>query len=248
MDIGKELQSLLPAGRIKTRYIDRVTYGSDAGFYYLLPKAVVQPVSEEEIISLFRFSHRHAIPLVFRGGGTSLSGQCITDGVLVDLSRHWGSVEPIAEGGIVRVGPGVTGAMVNARLKTFHRKIGPDPSSIAAAMMGGILSNNSSGMCCGVVNNAYHTLKHIRFILPGGGTFDTSDGADYSRFLLECPALAAELASLRKEILADTDLREKIRHKYKTKNTVGYSLNAFLDYEHPLDIFAHLLIGAEGTL
>jgi len=248
MDFGKELQELLPAGQVKTRYIDRVTYGSDAGFYYLLPKAVVQPISEEEIISLFRFSHRHAIPLVFRGGGTSLSGQCITDGILVDLSRHWGSVEPLAEGGIVRVGPGVTGAMVNARLKMFHRKIGPDPSSIAAAMMGGILSNNSSGMCCGVVNNAYHTLKHIRFILPWGGAFDTSDGADYSRFLVECPALAAELGSLRKEILSDKDLREKIRHKYKTKNTVGYSLNAFLDYEHPLDIFAHLLIGAEGTL
>jgi D-lactate dehydrogenase len=248
MDFGKELERVLPAGRIKTRYIDRVTYGSDAGFYYLLPKAVVQPVSEEEIAALFRFSHQHAIPLVFRGGGTSLSGQCITDGILVDLSRHWGSVEPLAEGGIVRVGPGVTGAMVNARLKRFHRKIGPDPSSITSAMMGGILSNNSSGMCCGVENNAYHTLKHIRFILPEGGTFDTSDGADYSRFLLECPVLAAELASLRKEILGDTDLREKIRHKYKTKNTVGYSLNAFLDYEHPLDIFAHLLIGAEGTL
>jgi D-lactate dehydrogenase len=248
MDLGKELQELLPADRVKTRYIDRVTFGSDAGFYYLLPRAVVQPVSEEEIISLFRFSHQHAIPLVFRCGGTSLSGQCITDGILVDLSRHWGRVEPLAEGRIVRVGPGVTGAMVNARLKMFHRKIGPDPSSIASAMMGGILSNNSSGMCCGVVNNAYHTLKHIRFILPGGGTFDTSDAADYSRFLSECPALAAELSSLRMEILADMDLREKIRHKYKTKNTVGYSLNAFLDYEHPLDIFAHLLIGAEGTL
>jgi D-lactate dehydrogenase len=248
MDIGKELQSLLPADRVKTRYIDRVTYGSDAGFYYLLPKAVVHPVSEKEIISLFGFSRQHSIPLVFRGGGTSLSGQSVTDGILVDLSRNWGLVEPEAEGRIVRVGPGVTGAMVNARLRSFHRKIGPDPSSIAAAMMGGILSNNSSGMCCGVANNAYHTLKHIRFILPGGGTFDTSDPVDYARFLQDCPKVAAELGTLRAEILADTELREKIRYKYRTKNTVGYSLNAFLDYEHPLDILAHLLIGAEGTL
>jgi D-lactate dehydrogenase len=248
MEIGKELSDLLPADRIRTRYIDRVTFGSDAGFYYLLPKAVVQPVSEEEIIALFRFSHRYGIPLVFRGGGTSLSGQSVTDGILVDLSRHWARVEPLSAGRLVRVGPGVIGAMVNARLKPFHRKIGPDPSSIASAMMGGILSNNSSGMCCGVVNNAYHTLKHIRFILPGGGSFDTSDATNYTRFLNECPALAAELASLRAEILSDAKLREKIRHKYKTKNTVGYSLNAFHDYEHPLDILAHLLIGAEGTL
>jgi len=148
----------------------------------------------------------------------------------------------------VRVGPGVTGAMVNARLKTFHRKIGPDPSSIASAMMGGILSNNSSGMCCGVVNNAYHTLKHIRFILPGGETFDTSNAADYGRFSRESSGIASELTTLRAEILADGELRGKIRRKYRTKNTVGYSLNAFLDHEHPLDILAHLLIGAEGTL
>jgi D-lactate dehydrogenase len=248
MDIGKALQELLPAERIRSRYIDRVSFGSDAGFYFLLPKAVVQPVSEEEIAALFGFSHRHNIPLVFRGGGTSLSGQAVTDGILVDLSRHWSRVEPIDGGQVVRVGPGVTGAMVNARLKPFQRKIGPDPSSISAAMMGGILSNNSSGMCCGVVNNAYHTLKHIRFMLPGGGTFDTAEPADYDRFLSECPGIATELASLRAEILANTELREKIRKKYRMKNTVGYSLNAFIDYDHPLDVMAHLLIGAEGTL
>src|SRR5580704_3468937 len=222
MDVGKALQELLPAERIRVRYIDRVTFGSDAGFYFLLPKAVVQPVSEEEIAALFGFSHRHNIPLVFRGGGTSLSGQAVTDGILVDLSRHWSRVEPLAAGQVVRVGPGVTGAMVNARLKPFHRKIGPDPSSIAAAMMGGILSNNSSGMCCGVANNAYHTLKDIRFILPGGEQFDTAVAADYDRFLTECPGIAAELTALRTETLANAELREKIRKKYRMKNTVGY--------------------------
>jgi D-lactate dehydrogenase len=248
MDIGKELQALLPADRIRTRYIDRVTFGSDAGFYYLLPEAVVHPVSEAEIVALFAFSRQHGIPLVFRAGGTSLSGQSVTDGILVELSRHWSMVEPLAEGRIVQVGPGVTGAMVNARLRPLNRKIGPDPSSIASAMMGGILSNNSSGMCCGVANNSYHTLKHIRFVLPGGATFDTADPADYNRFITDPSGIAAELSALRAAILADVALREKIRYKYRTKNTVGYSLNAFIDYEHPLDIFAHLLIGAEGTL
>ena len=248
MDIAKELQVILPADRIRTRYIDRVTFGSDAGFYYLLPKAVVHPVSEAEIVALFGFSQRHGIPLVFRAGGTSLSGQSVTDGILVDLSRAWNRIEPLDGGATVRVGPGITGAIVNARLKTFHRKIGPDPSSISAAMMGGILSNNASGMCCGVANNAFHTLRDIRFILPGGATFDTSAPADYERFQNECPALSVELKTLRDEVLGDLALQRRIRHKYRTKNTVGYSLNAFLDYEHPLDILSHLLIGAEGTL
>ena len=248
MDIGNELRALLPADRIRTRYIDLVTFGSDAGFYYLLPKAVVHPVSETEIAALFAFSRQHQIPLVFRAGGTSLSGQSVTDGLLVELSRGWDLVDAGAEGRIVRVGPGVTGGIVNARLKTFHRKIGPDPSSIASAKMGGILSNNSSGMCCGVTYNSYHTLKHIRFILPGGTTFDTADPADYGRFVADSSGIASELSELRTAILADGGLLEKIRRKYRTKNTVGYSLNAFIDYEHPLDIFAHLLIGAEGTL
>ncbi|HVS97498.1 MAG TPA: FAD-binding and (Fe-S)-binding domain-containing protein [Puia sp.] len=247
-DIGQDLLTILPAERIKTRYIDLVTYGSDAGFYYLLPKAVVQPVSEAEVAALFGFSHRSRIPLVFRAGGTSLSGQSITDGILVEIGRHWRKIAVMEEGGAVAVGPGITGAMVNAYLKSYGRKIGPDPSSIASALMGGILSNNSSGMCCSVANNSYHTTRSVRFILPDGKLFDTSVAGEHDRFEKECPGVFAELRALRELVLGDASLREKIRDKYRMKNTVGYSLNAFVDYAHPLDILAHLLIGAEGTL
>ena len=242
------LLKILPAGRIKTRYIDLVSYGADAGFYFLLPKAVVKPVSEEEVVQLFAFSHQHKIPLVFRTGGTSLSGQSITDGILVDLSQYWNKLSVSDDGGLVRVQPGITGAMVNAWLKKFSRKIGPDPSSISAAMMGGILSNNSSGMCCGVTYNSYHTTKFIRFILPDGKTFTNEHVDDFKRFEKECPGIFQQLTSLRTAILSTPVLFERIRKKYVTKNTVGYSLNAFIDHEHPLDILCRLLIGAEGTL
>ncbi len=247
-DLEKSLSQILSPERIKTRYIDRVSYGADAGFYFLLPKAVVKPVSEQEIISLFLFSHSNNIPLVFRTGGTSLSGQSITDGILVDLSQYWNNISVTDNGRLVRVQPGITGAMVNAWLRKYQRKIGPDPSSITAAMIGGILSNNSSGMCCGVALNAYHTTQHIRFILPDGKTFSTESNEDYSRFERECKNIFNELRSIRSEILSNPELQHRIRKKYTTKNTVGYSLNSFIDHEHPLDIFAHLLIGAEGTL
>ncbi len=244
----QQLQQIIPKERIRSRRIDLVSYASDAGFYYLLPRAVVKPNSEQEIISLFRFSHQHRVPLVFRTGGTSLSGQSITDGLLVDLSQYWNKISIEADGERVRVQPGITGAMVNAYLKKYSRKIGPDPSSISAAMMGGILSNNASGMCCGVSMNSYHTVKHIRFILPNGHSFSTEVDQDYVRFEKECPALFNELSAIRNNILDNSTLLKKIREKYKTKTTVGYSLNAFVDFEHPLDILAHLLIGAEGTL
>lgn len=243
-----DLRKIIPPKRIRDSYIDRISFASDAGFYQLIPEAVVQPVSEEEIQKLFLFCKHHQIPLVFRTGGTSLSGQSITDGILVDLTQHWSNIAVEEEGACVRFQPGVIGSLVNARLRKYKRKIGPDPSSIQAAMMGGILSNNSSGMCCGVKLNAYHTMKFVRFMLPDGSVFTTELPADYDRFMQQQETLATTLAKLRVRIISNEPLLSRIRKKYLTKNTVGYSLNALIDYEHPLDIFAHLLVGAEGTL
>jgi D-lactate dehydrogenase len=248
MNTNLELQKILPKERIRTRYIDLISFASDAGFYQLIPKAVVQPIGEEEIIALFKFSQANKIPIVFRAGGTSLSGQSITDGILIDLSQHWNRIKLENGGDEVRVQPGITGTMVNLHLKKSMRKIGPDPSSISSAMMGGILSNNSSGMCCGVKLNSYHTTKYVRFILPNGNTYTTERKEDYSRFKSECKELHDELQSIREDILKNSELNARIRSKYLTKNTVGYSLNSFIDHEHPLDIFTHLLIGGEGTL
>jgi len=247
-DIPKLLTSVLPEDRIKSRLIDLVAYAADAGFYYLRPKAVVQPVSEQEVVGLFKFSHQHQVPLTFRAAGTSLSGQSISDGILVDLSQYWSLVRAENKGETVRVQPGVIGAVVNGELRKYGRKIGPDPASINSAMMGGIISNNASGMCCGVSKNAYHTLKYIKFILPDGQLYSTEHQADYGRFETDCAVLYHEILKLREQIISRPELYERIRAKYKTKNTVGYAVNAFIDYEHPLDIFAHCLVGAEGTL
>src|SRR5215203_4358038 len=155
MTLINALQKIISSDRIKSRPIDLLAYAADAGFYHLVPKVVVQPVSETEIVDLFTLSHQFKIPLVFRTGGTSLSGQSVTDGILVDLSQHWNKIRIEEQGGVVRVQPGITGGMVNAYLKKSRRKIGPDPSSIGSAMMGGIISNNASGMCCGVKLNSY---------------------------------------------------------------------------------------------
>jgi D-lactate dehydrogenase len=248
MDNPDVLLEILPKERVKTRLIDRYAYASDASHFYLVPKAVVQPVSIEEVKELFAFSHKRKINLTFRAGGTSLSGQGVTDGILVDLSQYWRKVKPENEGQTVRVQPGAIGAHVNLALKKYNRKIGPDPASINAAMMGGILSNNSSGMCCGVVNNSYHTLKYLTFVLPNGLVFTTEKPEDYIRFENEASDIAEGIRALRREVLKNQALVERIRKKYQQKNTVGYSMNAFIDFEHPLDILAHLIIGGEGTL
>jgi D-lactate dehydrogenase len=248
MDIPRLLENVLPKERIKAKLIDLVASASDAGFYYLRPKAVVLPVSEEEVKQLFFFSNQHQVPLVFRTAGTSLSGQAVTDGILVDLSQHWRKVTIEDSGESVRVQPGAIGAIVNNYLKKYGKKIGPDPASINSAMMGGIISNNSSGMCCGVSKNSYHTIRYIRFMLPDGRLYSTEHESDYERFANECPELFQTLTTLRNQLLNNQELYNLIRKKYETKNTVGYAVNAFIDFKDPLDILAHLLIGAEGTL
>jgi D-lactate dehydrogenase len=242
------LYKILPTERIKARLIDRYAYAGDASHYYLVPKVVIQPLSIQEIKKVFEFSHCKKINITFRAGGTSLSGQGVTDGILVDLSNFWRKIVVENNGETVRVEPAVIGANVNIALKRYGRKIGPDPASINAAMMGGILSNNSSGMCCGVVQNSYHTVKHMTFVLPNGMVFSTELPADYKRFESEAKEIADELLALKNEILNNATLVQRIRKKYRQKNTVGYCMNAFLDFEHPLDILTHLIIGGEGTL
>ena len=248
MSLIRELATIFPPERLKTRPIDLHAWSVDAGFYTLVPKAVVFPMDIEEIRELFRLARVFGTSVTFRTGGTSLSGQSISDGILADLSRHWKRAVVERDGLLVRFEPGLTGQAVNRMLASYRRKIGPDPASIAAAMMGGILSNNSSGMCCGVKNNSYHTVSSLRFVLPDGCMYDTADVSHYALFESASAVLAAGIRELRSRVLGNSALVAEIRRKYRMKNTVGYSLNAFLDFEHPLDILAHLLIGAEGTL
>src|SRR5918995_6497882 len=90
MDLYEGLSQIIPPERVLTSYLHRVAYANDASYFHLVPQAVVQPDSISEIQSLFQFTQRNQIPMTFRAAGTSLSGQAVTDGILVDISKHWG--------------------------------------------------------------------------------------------------------------------------------------------------------------
>ena len=242
------LVNLLGAERVLTRPIDLAAFASDASVYRMVPAAVVRPAGTEQVRGLFGLSREHGVPLTFRAAGTSLSGQAVTEGLLVDLSRDWRAVEVLDAGRRVRVEPGVIGAAVNARLRPFGAKIGPDPASIQACMMGGILANNSSGMCCGVAQNAYHTIDSLELMLPSGTLLDTARPDADEELAGREPALHAGLAALRREVACNDALRSRIRAKYLRKNTTGYSLNALVDFDRPVDILRNLVIGSEGTI
>jgi D-lactate dehydrogenase len=238
----------IPAGRLVTDPLRLLTWGTDASFYRLVPKVAVVVESEAEVVRLLALCAELDAPLTFRAAGTSLSGQAVSDSVLVLLGDNWRGIAPSADGLSITLQPGVIGAAANRALARFGRKIGPDPASIDAAMIGGIAANNASGMCCGTAENSYRTLAGIRVVLADGTVLDTRDAASRARFRNSGAALLRELRALADATRADAPLAARIRRKFAMKNTTGYSLNALVDFEDPIDILAHLMIGSEGTL
>jgi D-lactate dehydrogenase len=242
------LAAVLPANQVITDPLRRLAYGTDASFYRLTPEVVAVVESEAEVQAVLQAARAAGRPVTFRAAGTSLSGQAVTDSVLVLIGEGLAGCEIGAAAATVRLGPGIIGGEVNARLAPHGRKIGPDPASINACKIGGIAANNASGMCCGTAQNSYRTLAGLRVILADGSLLDTEDLASVAAFRHSHAELLAALTRLGEDTRADSALADRIRHKYKIKNTTGYSLNALVDYTDPLDILAHLMIGSEGTL
>ncbi|MCP6699843.1 FAD-binding and (Fe-S)-binding domain-containing protein [Pseudomonas donghuensis] len=239
---------LIPGERRFDDPLSTLAFGTDASFYRLIPKLVVRVESEDEVVALLKLAQRERVPVTFRAAGTSLSGQAISDSLLIVLGDNWNGREIRDQGQQIRLQPGVIGAQANAWLAPFGRKIGPDPASINACKIGGIVANNASGMCCGTAQNTYHTLAGMRLVLADGTRLDSEDPASVAAFEHSHAGLLDELARLARETRANSELAAKIRHKYRLKNTTGLSLNALIDYDQPLDILSHLLVGSEGTL
>ncbi|VVO91395.1 hypothetical protein PS874_02199 [Pseudomonas fluorescens] len=244
----QDAQRLIPQERRFDDPLSTLAFGTDASFYRLIPQLVIRVESEDEVVALLKLAQRDRVPVTFRAAGTSLSGQAISDSVLIVLGDNWNGREIRDQGLQIRLQPGVIGAQANAWLAPFGRKIGPDPASINACKIGGIVANNASGMCCGTAQNTYHTLAGIRLVLADGSRLDTEDAASVAAFRDSHTALLERLGALGRETRSNAELAARIRHKYRLKNTTGLSLNALVDYDEPVDILSHLLVGSEGTL
>lgn len=242
------LEQQLPKNQIISDELRRLAYGTDASFYRLTPQVITVIESENDLKTVLTAARQHHTPVTFRAAGTSLSGQAITDGILALIGESFATCEINKEATQVKLGPGIIGGEVNRRLAPYGKKIGPDPASIGAAKIGGIAANNASGMCCGTAQNSYKTLAGMRVMLVDGTLLDTEDPISLDAFAHSHAVLLGELERLGRDTRDNGKLAERIRHKFKIKNTTGYSLNALVDYTDPIDILTHLMIGSEGTL
>ncbi|MEE9429644.1 MAG: FAD-binding and (Fe-S)-binding domain-containing protein, partial [Melioribacteraceae bacterium] len=246
LKLYNELKSTIPEERLFSDELRTLAYGTDASFYRLTPKFVVKVTSEEEIISVIKKCNEFRTPSTFRASGTSLSGQSITDSVLIVADRSWNKISTSKDKSTITVQPAVLGGRANLELSRFNKKIGPDPASINAATVSGIASNNASGMTSGVEFNTYNTLEDMRIIFADGTLLDTSSDASRKKFFSEKKEFINHLLEIASE--AKVNFSERISKKYLIKNTTGYSINSLIDFGDPIVMIKHLMIGAEGTL
>ncbi|AXX85877.1 FAD/FMN-containing dehydrogenase [Malaciobacter marinus] len=247
-DFYNQIINKIPQEIIYTDDLHTLAYGTDASFYRLIPKLVIKVENSKQVKDILQLACNMKLSVTFRAAGTSLSGQAISDSILVITSRNWTDFKIAEDKSHVSLSPSLTGAQANNILAPFSKKIGPDPASINSAMIGGIAANNASGMCCGVAQNSYKTLKSMKLVFSDGTQLDTGNEDSKAEFAKTHKEFLQSLKMYAKNIKDDEELSAKIRKKFKMKNTTGYSLNALVDFEDEFEILQHLIIGSEGTL
>ena len=244
----KEIRSFVPEERIYTDELRRLAWGSDAGFYRLIPQIIIRSDSEKEISQLLALAKAKHLPVTFRAAGTSLSGQAISDSILIVAGKHWEKYDILDNGMKIRLQPGIIGQRVNDLLRPYGRKFAPDPASIKSAMVGGIVMNNASGMNCGTHANSDKMLLSARLVLADGTVLDTGDEESKKQFAEKKPEFVQKIKDLRDEVRKNVKLCERIKYKYAIKNVTGLNILPFVRFDDPFDIITHLMVGSEGTL
>lgn len=244
----KEIRSFVPEERIYTDELRRLAWGSDAGFYRLIPQIIIRSDSEKEISQLLALAKAKHLPVTFRAAGTSLSGQAISDSILIVAGKHWEKYDILDNGMKIRLQPGIIGQRVNDLLRPYGRKFAPDPASIKSAMVGGIVMNNASGMNCGTHANSDKMLLSARIVLADGTVLDTGDEESKKQFAEKKPEFVQKIKDLRDEVRKNGKLCERIKYKYAIKNVTGLNILPFVRFDAPFDIITHLMVGSEGTL
>ncbi len=225
-----------------------LAWGTDAGFYRRLPQVVVRSLNEQEVSQLLALAHEMKLPVTFRAAGTSLSGQTVTDSILIVAAKNWEGYTISPDATHITLQPGNVGSHVDELLAPLGRTFAPDPASKNSAMVGGIVMNNASGMSCGTHANSDQEIISLRIVLADGTILDTGDPDSREAFRQSHPEFVAGIEALRDRVMADDELVKRIRYKYSIKNVSCLNIYPFVRFTDPFDIITHLMVGSEGTL
>ena len=239
--------------------VSRILYATDASAYREMPLAVVRPKSVGDIKKLIDFANQHRISLIPRAAGTSLAGQVVGNGLVVDISKYLTKVIEInKEEHWVRVEPGVVLDELNQILESYGLFFGPETSTSNRCMMGGMVGNNSCGSHSIIYGSTRDHLLEVKALLSDGSEVTFNDLTD-SEFVQKCKieSLEGQIYKNINEILSDPFNQEQIRNEFpipelKRRNN-GYAIDLLLESQPfvknqtPFN-FCKLIAGSEGTL
>ncbi len=246
-------------GEIHFDALMRSLYASDASVYKELPLAVAYPRTAGDVKKLIRFATENQTSLIPRTAGTSLGGQCVGTGIVVDVSKHWNKILEInVEERWVRVQPGVIRDELNLFLAKHGLFFGPVTATASRAMIGGMVGNNSCGATSIVHGTTREHVLEIEAVLSDGSevVFGSVVQADFLAKTKE-KTLEGEVYRQLHEALQVPENQQNIRQEFPKpdihRRNTGYAVDVLLDHqpfnpEGPEFNFCKLLTGSEGTL
>ncbi len=237
----------------------RTLYATDASSYRELPLAVAIPKSKDDIATLISFAATHNTSLIPRTAGTSLAGQVVGNGIVVDVSKHFTKIlELNKEEGWVRVEPGVIRDELNLFLKPHGLFFGPETSTANRAMIGGMVGNNSCGSNSVIYKSTREHLLEVTAFLSDGSevVFNTLTNDDFHA-KCELDSLEGKIYKSVRSMLSSYDNQQEIKKEFPKKSIVrrntGYAIDILVDASPftaggPAFNFCYLIAGSEGTL
>lgn len=237
----------------------RVIYATDASVYRELPTAIAIPKHDADLKKIIAFANQHQLSIIPRAAGTSLAGQCVGSGIVVDVSKHFNKIlEVNADEGWVSVQPGVIRDNLNAYLKQYGLFFGPNTSTANRAMIGGMVGNNSCGTTSIVYGATRDHVLELKTILSDGSesTFHSISESNFHQKRTGSQ-LENKIYDRTYQLLNDETNRNQIKKEFPKESihrrNTGYAIDLLAKME-PFDPngksfnFCELLCGSEGTL
>lgn len=257
----EQLQQLAQSldGEFYTDKAMRILYATDASAYREMPLAVAIPKTKEDIKKLIAFANHNKTSLIPRTAGTSLAGQVVGNGIIVDVSRNFTRIlELNTEEKWVRVEPGVIRDELNMFLKPHGFLFGPETSTANRAMMGGMVGNNSCGSNSVVYRSTREHLLEVKAFLSDGSEAEFK-ALNLDEFHAKCEGetLEANIYKNIRSLLSNYENQQEIRTQFPKKSierrNTGYAVDVLLDTApftagEPDFNFCKLIAGSEGTL
>ena len=254
-ELERELRKRV-SGEVRFDDFSRVLFSTDASIYQMEPVGVVIPLGKEDVLAVMEVAGRYRVPVLPRGGGTSLGGQAVNHAIVLDFSKYMNRVlEVNREERWARVEPGIVLDQLNAHVASLALQYAPDPTTSNRACVGGGIGNNSCGSHSVIYGKTVDHVLGLRTVL--------SDGSEADLGPLDGPALESKLAGsgLESEIYREVcrigrENRDEILARYPKimRRVSGYNLDDYLNggpSDHgPTGPFnmARMVVGSEGTL